>query len=236
MRKAIEEHRDISIQGLEIQQEAIKQNLSDKEKRCLHLFRRTKSEKDATYEWFKDRVEERVEGTCEWLTEHNNFKEWLKQESGLLLVSADPGCGKSVLAKYLVDCFLPGQPLPGSPTICYFFFKDQDQNTVCQALCALLHQLFSQKLDLIHHAMTEYDKTGEGLINATESLWSVLLHVMQDPKTGPVITILDALDECAGIDYLVRKLNENFHSNQFWALFHVFMYRARRAQISSAKK
>jgi SpoVK/Ycf46/Vps4 family AAA+-type ATPase len=143
MRKATEEQRNIFKQGLDIQQEAMKQNLSDKENKCLYLFRRTKDEKDATYEWFKDRVQERVEGTCEWLTKHDNFKEWLKQESGLLLVSADPGCGKSVLAKHLVDRFLPGKLLPGSPTICYFFFKDQDQNTVCQALCALLHQLFS---------------------------------------------------------------------------------------------
>jgi hypothetical protein len=61
--------------------------------------------------------------------------------------------------------------------------------------------------------MTEYDKNGEGLINATESLWSILLNVMQDPRIGSVITILDALDECAGVDYLLRKLNEHFHSN-----------------------
>jgi hypothetical protein len=33
MRKAADEHRDISRQALEIQQEAMKQNLSDKEKR-----------------------------------------------------------------------------------------------------------------------------------------------------------------------------------------------------------
>ncbi|KAF2818280.1 purine and uridine phosphorylase [Ophiobolus disseminans] len=214
MRKAAEENRDISRKGLEIQQETIKQNLSDKEKKCLQSFRRARSEKDATYEWFKDRIEERVPGTCNWLTDHENFKQWLKQDSGLLLVSADPGCGKSVLAKYLIDHFLPGQVLPGSLTICYFFFKDQDQNTVCKALCALLHQLFSQKSNAIHHAMQEYETNGEKLIDAPQSLWTILGRVMQDPETGPVITILDALDECAELDDLMRNLEAHFRSNQ----------------------
>ncbi|EGE86812.2 NWD1 [Blastomyces dermatitidis ATCC 18188] len=52
----------------------------------------------------KNRVEDRVEGTYEWFLGHNNFPKWLKQEeSGPVLVSADPGCGKSVLTKYLID-------------------------------------------------------------------------------------------------------------------------------------
>lgn len=44
------------------------------------------------------------------------FKSWLAQDSGPLLVSADPGCGKSVLAKHLID-----EALPRSATLCYFF-------------------------------------------------------------------------------------------------------------------
>jgi hypothetical protein len=87
----------------------------------------------------------------------------LKQdESGPLLITADPGCGKSVLAKYLIDHGLPQSATCTS--ICYFFFKDQDQNTCRQALCALLHQLFSQKPALIaKHAVPQYDKNGETL-------------------------------------------------------------------------
>src|SRR5882757_5848186 len=93
-------HRDIAQKQLEIQQDEVKSKLSDKQKECLQLFRLTKSTEDATYEWYKDRVEDRVQDTCIWFLEHDNFQKWLKQESGPLLVSADPGCGKSVLAKY----------------------------------------------------------------------------------------------------------------------------------------
>lgn len=121
LQKVVEAHRDIVQKQLEIQQDAVKQKLSDKQKECLQLFRLTESTKNVTYEWYKDRVEDRVEGTCMWFLEHDYFQEWLKQESGPLLVSADPGCGKSVLAKYLID-----HALPRSATICYFFFKDQD--------------------------------------------------------------------------------------------------------------
>jgi hypothetical protein len=48
-----------------------------------------------------------------------------------------------------------------SETVCYFFFKDQFQNTTKQALCALLHQLFAKKPSLIEYAMPEYKKDGQ---------------------------------------------------------------------------
>ncbi|OJD15619.1 hypothetical protein AJ78_04139 [Emergomyces pasteurianus Ep9510] len=205
------EHRDIARKQLELQQEAAEQALSDKQRACLQLFRLTKSTGDATYEWYKDRIEDRVEGTCEWFLRHNHFQKWLKQESGPLLVSADPGCGKSVLAKYLVD-----HKLPGPATICYFFFKDQDQNTVRQALCALLHQLFSQKPSLIQHAMTPFAENGPGLINSTSSLWTILGDATRDPDAGPVILVLDALDECDEVELknLVWNLEVQFRGNQ----------------------
>lgn len=54
------------------------QDLSDRQKEHLRLFRLTKSTQDATYEWYKDRVEDRVEGTCEWFLQHAHFQEWLQ--------------------------------------------------------------------------------------------------------------------------------------------------------------
>ena len=145
-----------------------------------------------------------------WFLNHEHYQKWLKQDSGPLLVTADPGCGKSVLAKYLID-----YALPRSTTICYFFFKDQDQNTVRQALCALLHQLFSQKPSLIEDAMPKFHKDGQGLINSTESLWDVLRNAITDPQAGSVIIVLDALDECAESDFvdLVRNIQNQFRHN-----------------------
>ncbi|PSN59028.1 purine and uridine phosphorylase [Corynespora cassiicola Philippines] len=218
LREVAETHRDIAQQQLEIhqdqlviQQDTVKQKLSDKQNECLQLFRLTKSTEDVTYEWYKDRVEDRVENTCMWFLNHDHFQEWSKQDSGPLLVSADPGCGKSVLAKHLVD-----HALPRSATLCYFFFKDQDQNTVRQALCALLHQLFSQKPSLIQHAMKHFEREGPGLINSSNSLWAILGDAVKDSQAGSTIIVLDALDECAQSEFenMMRNVESQMRSDQ----------------------
>jgi hypothetical protein len=199
LHKVAEDHRNIAGDGLailqksfDIQQKQHDQKLSDQQAMCLQLFRLTKSTEDATYEWYKERIAGRVESTCMWFLNHAHFQEWKRMESGPLLVSADPGCGKSVLAKYLID-----HALPESSTICYFFFKDRVQNTVREALCALLHQLFSQKPSLLVHAMKQYEKNGAGLLNSTSLLWSVFGDAVQDTNAGSITIVLDALDECA---------------------------------------
>lgn len=105
--KLTEESRDIAKEQLQIHKDQAKERLSKEEQEIHQLFRLSSSN-DATYEWYKDQIEERVEGTCMWLLQHKHFPKWLKQdESGPLLITADPGCGKSVLAKYLIDHGLP---------------------------------------------------------------------------------------------------------------------------------
>lgn len=79
---------------------------------------------------YKNGLEERVEGTCQWFLDQPNFRDyWLEADSGILLLTADPGYGKSVLAKFLVDCELPRHlsEADTQATICYFFFKDPVQ-------------------------------------------------------------------------------------------------------------
>lgn len=219
LHNTVKENQDLAKQTLDnaekqlkAQNDFAKKRLSDKEQKCHQLFRLTSdSGGETTYEWYKNRVEERVDNTCLWFLQHENFQKWLQTESGPLLVSADPGCGKSVLARYLVNSYLPR-----SATICYFFFKDKVQEKVRQALCALLHQLFSQKPHLIKHAMPEYSKDGEGLINSTESLWKVLRNVTGDPHAGPIIMVLDALDECreSELPDLTRNVESQFRGGQ----------------------
>ncbi|KAH7174197.1 uncharacterized protein B0J16DRAFT_180488 [Fusarium flagelliforme] len=207
LQEVIQKHRDIAKEQLQVQKDQAKERLSEEQQKCHQLFRLTTSSKDATYEWYKGRIEERAEGTCMWFLRHNHFQTWLSQDSGPLLVSADPGCGKSVLAKYLID-----YGLPRSASICYFFFQDQDQNTVRQALCALLHQLFSLKPALIDHALPQFRKDGQGLIHSTESLWKIFQNSIKDSRTGSVIVVLDALDECAESEFadLMRNVEKQF--------------------------
>ena len=148
------------------------------------------------YESYKERNPDRVEGTCRWFLEHPHFQYWWKSKtSNLLWVSADPGCGKSVLAKSLVAKELKSTKMY---TTCYFFFKDDnvEQTSATNALCALLHQLFEQRKPLIKHAMSDFRSNGVYLHRLFERLWSILKEAAADAETGTVICIIDALDEC----------------------------------------
>jgi hypothetical protein len=161
------------------------------------------------YEQFKDRNPDRLIGTCQWFLQHDHFQKWRESNSpSLLWVSADPGCGKSVLSKSLADNDLKGTE---ACVTCYFFFKDdsKEQKSVTSALSALLHQLFSQKQLLIHHAMLDYTAEGNRLPQTFHKLWNILIKATTDLKAGEVVCILDALDECeeSGRYEIISALN-----------------------------
>ncbi|KAJ5490400.1 hypothetical protein N7453_011225 [Penicillium expansum] len=154
------------------------------------------------YEDNKDRNQDRIEGTCEWSTSHPLFNGWRNSErSSLLWLSADPGCGKSVLAKYLIDHVIPTTE---GRTTCYFFFKadSTEQRSIASALRALLHQLFTQKpiLREMNPWIPERFATDGGLLtDSFSALWEILTKVSTNGD-GEVSCVLDALDECAESD------------------------------------
>lgn len=75
-----EAQRDISKELLEIEKDYTRERLSRQEHKCHQMFRLTTSDKDATYEWYKDRVEDRIDGTCMWFLHHEHFQRWLEPE------------------------------------------------------------------------------------------------------------------------------------------------------------
>ena len=69
----------------------------------------------------KNRIEMRVPETCELVLK---FLSWLQEvTSKLIWISADPGCGKSVLSRSLIDGRLLTSDARMASTY-YFFFKD----------------------------------------------------------------------------------------------------------------
>lgn len=73
---------------------------SEEELLCLRNFY------TSNYERHKGRNPERTPGTCKWVFGHPQYEDWnLRNAFPLLWVSADPGCGKSVLASFLIDEF-----------------------------------------------------------------------------------------------------------------------------------
>jgi hypothetical protein len=168
----------------------------------------------SNYEDHKDRVPERVIDTCKWVLEHPTYKTWKNSRSGLLWISADPGCGKSVLAKFLVDDELKrGEP----QIISYFFFKeggDADQRTMANALCAIIHQLFTQQPHLIKYGIAAFRANGSMVTTILDALWDILITATGDERCGKTICILDGLDEIKSEEYekLISRLTKSYCS------------------------
>ncbi|PYH30682.1 sex-determining protein fem-1 [Aspergillus neoniger CBS 115656] len=164
------------------------------------------------YEDRKNRNDRRVPGTCEWFTTHPKFTHWQQCPShelaGLLWVSADPGCGKSVLTKYLVDEVLVGNE---QQTVCYFFFKDDfpDQRNAVSALSAILHQIFLAQPQLLSDEdVNRVHNHGAKLLQSFHILWDLLMSVSAQATVGEIICILDALDECRDRDEFIEAVNK----------------------------
>lgn len=178
---------------------------TEMEMKCYRCFRTT------TYENTMEKNPDRVTGTCEWFLRHPKYTNWLDgTASNLLWVTADPGCGKSVLSKFLVNDYKNW--MPEDTSICYFFFKDdsEENRSANHALCALLHQLFLQNPVLLKHATPKYKSNGGLLSQLSQSLWDILLEAAKDPDNGGIICVLDALDECSesSCEQLVQNLTD----------------------------
>lgn len=144
----------------------------------------------------------------------------------MLWVSANPGCGKSVLVKYLVDSVLQTTRLQ---TICYFFFKDDfaDQRTATGALCCILHQIFTKRPDLFSDDIAARFETHQTQLSSSfDELWDALIAVSQCEAAGKIVCLLDAFDECADNErhklslalrsfYDPKNISKNYSSLKF---------------------
>ncbi|KAJ5660344.1 hypothetical protein N7507_006795 [Penicillium longicatenatum] len=182
---------------------------TDQQQRCYQVF------KVANYIEQKNINPKRVEGTCQWALQSPEYTRWWESNrNDLLWVSADPGCGKSVLARCIVDDYL--ETSYPSVRICYFFFKDNDeQNSLSTAICSVLHQLFSQQSHLLQIAIPSWERNGETLRQEVDELWRIFLVATSTDTSCKTICIFDALDECREVDRdrLIEKLQLFYHQS-----------------------
>ena len=112
----------------------------------------------------------------------------------MLWISADPGCGKSVFVKYLVDSI---SEVTECRTTCYFFFKGdfQDQKSAASALCYILHQLFMQRRILLFEKILEkFEVEEEKLTSSFAELRVTLLSAAKDKNAGEIVCLHDGCE------------------------------------------
>ncbi|KAI3546788.1 hypothetical protein CSPX01_04030 [Colletotrichum filicis] len=170
------------------------EDLSDSEKNCLRSLNATSGE----YESQRIGIERPVPGTCQWFLRHPKFADWVQSKSSSLLwVTANPGCGKSVLASFLVDALSQNEK---QSIVCSFFFKAgvDSRRDSHQALCVLIHQLFVAAPELVNVAMEGYSSKDKlSFTKDLEALWAVFHTSASRLHDRKIICIVDALDECS---------------------------------------
>lgn len=159
----------------------------------------------------KARNPQPVPGTCSWVLDHTTYTRWLASPMpGLLWLSADPGCGKSVLASFLIDHLREQQISSNNMNICYFFFKSDniEQHEGVSGLRSLLHQLLQLQPELLDF-VSEILQTHQ--IGNIETLWHTLIETLQQPIAHETVFIIDGLDECEQISRRLLTINLSKH-------------------------
>ncbi|KAK2678869.1 P-loop containing nucleoside triphosphate hydrolase [Fusarium oxysporum f. sp. vasinfectum] len=159
-----------------------------------------------------------VLGTCTWILQNPQYRDWLRSEECFLLwVSADPGCGKSVLASYLINNRMGKEGL-SEDNLCYFFFKSDnyDQRSGSTALQSLLRQLCTKHLEII--PLVADLLRGQSLEDL-KTLWLTLvaaiqkIQVVDEKAHQQVFCVLDGVDEGDDARKLVSLISETFTSS-----------------------
>lgn len=107
------------------------------------------------------------------------------------------------------------------PLSATFFLKDGDKRRISttNALCAILHQLFTQNsaVALIQHAISSYRTSGKDLTTNFSELWRILIRCASSLESREIVCVLDALDECKeGWELLINSLRE-FYSRPLYS-------------------
>lgn len=136
---------------------------------------------------------QRVDGTCEWIQDHETYKSWRSGETQLLIVTGGPGKGKTVLSIFLTQ-ELEKEDL----TIYYFCASNTDKrNNVAAVLRGLIWQTIEKTPRLEKH-LSPYlsgEITAQETLGSPDALWIIFAQLFQYTSVRTTYCVLDGLDE-----------------------------------------
>ena len=157
----------------------------------------------------------RVDGTCQWIKSHVNYKSWLCSESQLLWLSGGPGKGKTMLSIFLTE-ELEGAATSQNKLFLQYFCdnKDEKRNTAVAVLRGLIYQILQSRPKLFDHILPEF-KIQKTSLFSFETLWRIFERMVCDPALETTNCVLDGLDECdeASLKLLLRRFAALFSEN-----------------------
>jgi hypothetical protein len=109
---------------------------------------------------YKAQLPQPVQGTCSWILSHPAYLTWsTAEESNVLWVRGEPGCGKTMLSTYLTDHLSLGCVAPVRPQVFSFFCDDKvkSQRGANAILRGILYQILQEYRGLIKHVKSRLE-------------------------------------------------------------------------------
>lgn len=143
-------------------------------------------------------------GTCDWLTTHELFTEWLQSSNGFLWIRGKPGSGKSMAMKHALKHVKSST----SGAVASFFIHGQGtelQKTVLGMYRSLLHQVYPYSPESFSGLTTRFEEYTRQAGRATQDeKWSWMKGEIRQNffdglrklcRKSYVTILVDALDE-----------------------------------------
>ena len=103
-------------------------------------------------------ISDPVDKSCEWLSKHPNYLEWLNRLHGLLWIKGKPGAGKSTLVRHLLAT---DKQAKHEMVVASFFFHARGsvlQKSPLGLFRSLLHQILQQAPGLLSTFSSAFGK------------------------------------------------------------------------------
>ncbi|EPS38454.1 hypothetical protein H072_7794 [Dactylellina haptotyla CBS 200.50] len=144
---------------------------------------------------FQDANDIRLENTCKWLLERDEYVKWKQQsiETKLLWIYGPPGSGKSILCSTAIKDLMDTHP--GTHNVAYYFCSARFEHTRDPESIARswVQQLLLD--DFAHReASAYYSKQKTGTRASMHDVWELFTKIAQ--KMQDCVVVLDGLDEC----------------------------------------
>ncbi|KAL7897312.1 WD40-repeat-containing domain protein [Trichoderma sp. TUCIM 5745] len=134
-----------------------------------------------------------------WIFDHQDYKQWLDAQSGILWIKGDPGKGKTMLLCGIIESLEENEEAENE--IAYFFCQATDSriNTATAILGGLTFYLARRKRSLLSYVKERHLSPGKPLFdgpNGWTTICDIFEAIIQDSGWSRLVLAVDALDEC----------------------------------------
>lgn len=134
-----------------------------------------------------------------WIFDHQDYKQWLDAQNGILWIKGDPGKGKTMLLCGIIESLEENEEVEDE--MAYFFCQATDTriNAAAAILGGLTFYLARRKRSLLSYVRERHLSPGKSLFDGPNSwvtICDIFEAVIQDSAWSRLVLVVDALDEC----------------------------------------